>query len=64
VTSETALFAYKCTDFYDPSSEFTLRWNDLAIGIEWPESAPELSTKDAAGLNLADFPADALPEYR
>ncbi len=64
VTSETALFAYKCTDFYDPSSEFTLRWNDLAIGIEWPESAPELSTKDAAGLNLADFPAAALPEYR
>lgn len=64
VTSETALFAYKCTDFYDPSNEFTLRWDDPEIGIDWPVTAPELSTKDAAGLNLAAFPIDRLPVYQ
>lgn len=63
VISETALFCYKCTDFYSPSTEFSLRWNDPAIGIQWPVVDPELSPKDAAAANLADFPLDRLPVY-
>jgi dTDP-4-dehydrorhamnose 3,5-epimerase len=36
VLSESAEFAYKCSDFYQPSDEGGLIWNDPAIGIEWP----------------------------
>ncbi|HEX8980030.1 MAG TPA: dTDP-4-dehydrorhamnose 3,5-epimerase [Parasulfuritortus sp.] len=63
VTSETALFAYKCTEFYEPKSEASILWNDPALGIDWPVTAPELSAKDAAALTLADFPRDRLPIY-
>jgi len=37
VLSETALFAYKCDNYYDPSAEGGFRYDDPAIGIEWPE---------------------------
>lgn len=63
VTSETALFAYKCTEYYDPRSEGSVLWNDPALGIAWPVSSPELSAKDAAGIPLADFPHERLPAY-
>jgi dTDP-4-dehydrorhamnose 3,5-epimerase len=63
VTSETALFAYKCTEFYEPKSEASILWNDPALGIDWPVTEPELSAKDAAALTLADFPRDRLPAY-
>lgn len=36
VLSETAEFAYKCTDFYHPDDEGGLLWNDPDIGIDWP----------------------------
>lgn len=36
VLSETAEFAYKCTDFYHPNDEGGIIWNDPEIGIEWP----------------------------
>lgn len=36
VLSETAVFAYKCTDFYHPEDEGGIRWDDPAIGVEWP----------------------------
>lgn len=36
VLSETAEFAYKCTDFYHPNDEGGLSWDDETIGIEWP----------------------------
>ncbi len=60
VTSETALFAYKCTDFYRPDLEFSLLWNDPDIGIDWPVSDPELSDKDRKGQPLAEFARDSL----
>ncbi len=53
VTSESALFAYKCTDYYYPDYEMTIRWDDPDIGIEWPVQAPTLSAKDAAASSLA-----------
>ena len=36
VLSDSAEFAYKCSDFYQPSDEGGLMWNDPAIGIDWP----------------------------
>jgi dTDP-4-dehydrorhamnose 3,5-epimerase len=48
VLSETAVFAYKCTDFYHPEDEGGIIWNDRAIGIKWPDLGMEyrLSEKD------------------
>ncbi|HAC32122.1 MAG TPA: dTDP-4-dehydrorhamnose 3,5-epimerase [Treponema sp.] len=51
VLTEEAVFAYKCTDFYDPSGEGGLMWNDPTIGIDWKAVAsditePNLSEKD------------------
>lgn len=46
VLSETADFQYKCTDYYDPSDESGLLWNDDNLAIQWPIEAPLLSDKD------------------
>ncbi len=64
VTSETALFAYKCTDLYQPKAEFSVRWDDPDLAIAWPVPSPSLSVKDQAGLNLKDIPRQALPLYQ
>ena len=49
--SERALFGYKTTDIYSPDSEFSVRWDDPDIGIEWPlDGEPGLSDKDAMPL--------------
>jgi dTDP-4-dehydrorhamnose 3,5-epimerase len=54
VLSDTALFTYKCTDFYHPEDEGGVIWNDGTIGIAWPEVGMEyrLSEKD---WNLGRF---------
>lgn len=54
VTSERALFAYKCTDYYNASTEGCLLWNDPEIGIDWPVENPLVSEKDKQGLLLRD----------
>lgn len=55
VTSESADFLYKTTDYYAPEHERCLAWNDPAIGIDWPlEGKPQLSAKDQLGKLLAD----------
>lgn len=46
VLSDIADFEYKCTDFYDPSDEGSLMWNDPSIGIKWPSIDVTLSEKD------------------
>jgi len=63
VTSDRAVFAYKCTAYYDPDSEHTLCWNDPDVGIDWPITAPELSAKDRDGALLKGLTADQLPAY-
>jgi dTDP-4-dehydrorhamnose 3,5-epimerase len=60
VMSETAMFHYKCTDFYSPKDEMTLRWDDPDLGIAWPLKDPLLSDKDAKGLRLRDLPREKL----
>ena len=57
VTSPSAEFLYKTTDFYAPADERTLLWNDTTLGIQWPlVGEPLLAAKDEAGLSLADAP--------
>ena len=55
VTSESAEFLYKTTDYWYPEHERSLRWNDPAIGIDWPPGGqPLLAAKDAEALLLRD----------
>jgi dTDP-4-dehydrorhamnose 3,5-epimerase len=55
VTSESAEFLYKTTDYWYPEHERSLLWSDPALGIEWPiEGEPMVAGKDAAGRQLAD----------
>ena len=55
VTSESAEFLYKTTDYWAPEHERSVCWDDPAIGIQWPlEGTPQLSAKDQAGVPLAE----------
>jgi dTDP-4-dehydrorhamnose 3,5-epimerase len=63
VLSETADFGYKCSDYYDSSSECGIVWNDPDIGIAWPREALAVSSKDAALPRLSEQPPDRLPVY-
>jgi dTDP-4-dehydrorhamnose 3,5-epimerase len=64
VTSETALFAYKCTDLYNPSAEGGILWNDPDIGIKWPIVNPILSDKDINNQQLSMIDKVRLPEFK
>lgn len=55
VLSETADFEYKCTDYYDPSDEGVIIWNDKNLDISWPIENPILSDKDSKALALKDI---------
>ena len=55
VLSDTADFEYKCTDFYDPSDEGTILWDDPDLDIPWPITKPSLSTKDQLGDSLVNL---------
>ena len=55
VTSEVAEFQYKCTGYYAPGAERTIRWDDPELAIQWPllqGYRPTLSPKDEAALGL------------
>jgi dTDP-4-dehydrorhamnose 3,5-epimerase len=59
--SDAADVTYKCTDYYEPSSERSILWNDPDIGIVWPAVEARLSKKDAAAPRLKA--AEMLPSY-
>ncbi|MBN8741252.1 MAG: dTDP-4-dehydrorhamnose 3,5-epimerase [Lysobacterales bacterium 69-70] len=63
VLSEFATFAYQCTNLYDAKADAGVRWNDAAIAIDWPVSAPLLSGKDEKAPLLADIAPERLPVY-
>jgi len=54
VFSESAHVLYKATDFYDPTSERTILWNDPDLGIDWQlQDSPIVSAKDRSGISFA-----------
>ena len=54
VTSDSADFLYKASDYYAPAHERSILWSDPDIGIEWPDfgGEPKVSAKDAAAVPL------------
>ena len=57
--TDSAEFVYKCTDYYHPESEVSVRWDDTDIAIEWPlvdGELPQLSGKDENGVSFQDAP--------
>jgi dTDP-4-dehydrorhamnose 3,5-epimerase len=55
VLSDIADFEYKCTDYYDPSDEGCLIWNDPVVAISWPHDNPTLSDKDSKAPTFAEL---------
>lgn len=53
VLTDLAVFAYKCTDFYDPKGEGGIMWNDAEINIDWESVAKEAGI-DLSNLNLSE----------
>ena len=47
--SEKSIFHYKQSSYYDPSRQFTIKWNDPRFNIEWPTQNPILSDRDKVG---------------
>jgi len=64
VLSDTAVFSYKCDDFYAPDCEGGILWSDPGLGIDWPVKTPLLSEKDKAFPYLKDIPRERLPVFR
>lgn len=55
VTSDEAEFVYKCTDYYNPKAEISIKWDDPDIGIQWPlNEIPCLSDKDKNAFTFAE----------
>jgi dTDP-4-dehydrorhamnose 3,5-epimerase len=63
VLSDSAIFSYKCTDFYRPPDEGGIIFNDPDINITWPVLNPVISAKDARYLRLKDLSKDKLPKF-
>jgi dTDP-4-dehydrorhamnose 3,5-epimerase len=61
--TETVQFLYKCSDYYAPSDEYGILWNDPALAIEWGALSPVLSQRDAKNPRLADVQQQFLPRY-
>ena len=59
VMSNDAEFVYKCTDYYNPKAEVSIRWDDPELAIEWPlvnGDMPLLSEKDKMGVSFKKAP--------
>ena len=59
VMTDSAEFVYKCTDYFHPESEVSVRWDDTELAIEWPlvdGELPKLSEKDADAFSFQDAP--------
>lgn len=58
VLSETAIFVYKCDNFYCKEAEFGIKYNDKTLNIDWriPQNQIIVSEKDANAVNLEDYP--------
>jgi len=52
---EDTVFNYKCTNYYSPSHEATIAWNDIDLSIDWPINHPIISEKDQIGVKFYNF---------
>lgn len=62
VLSDSAEFAYKCTDFYHPNDEGGLAWDDPEIGVEWP--MPQGMTREDLIISEKDQNWKGIREYK
>ena len=63
VTSESALFCYKCTELYAPPHEKSISWDDPTLAIDWPVTDPQVSDKDRLAPLLADIDPTHLYDF-
>ncbi len=61
VLSDTALFHYKCSDFYASECEGGINWKDSSLAIDWPIDDPIVSKKDKSLPLLSEISTDRLP---
>jgi len=64
VLSESALFLYKCSNFYDPDDEGGILWSDPGLNIDWPMKVPIISNKDRKFPRLAEIHPQFLPDLK
>ena len=62
VLSDVADVVYRCSNYYDPASEYVLSYRDPHVAIEWPRGAHAASARDEAGLTLEEL-GPVLPPY-
>lgn len=53
--ADDTIFSYKCTQYYHPESESSIRWDSPSLSIDWGIEAPILSTKDQEAALFSDF---------
>ena len=61
--TDAVQFLYKCSDVYDPTSEYGIIWSDPGLAISWGVENPLVSEKDSKYSTLADMPREHLPRY-
>ena len=61
VLEKNTIVQYKCTDYYNPKSEYGIRWNDSDVNINWGVTSPHVSPKDGKLPLLKD--QKKLPKY-
>jgi dTDP-4-dehydrorhamnose 3,5-epimerase len=64
VISESAIFSYKCTEYYDQTAEGGIIFNDPDLTIAWPVKTPIVSAKDMKCPRLKDIPKNKLPLFK
>lgn len=62
--TDSVQFLYKCSDFYDPTDEYGVVWNDPDLKICWGVEAPIVSVRDGKLPTLASAPPESLPVYK
>jgi dTDP-4-dehydrorhamnose 3,5-epimerase len=63
VLSDAAEIMYKCSEFYDPTDDRGVQWNDPQIAVDWPVKEPILSSKDTVRFTLDRMGEYDLPAY-